>query len=123
MRSRSIGLVIRGPFFGARIIRERPPLAMVAYRSFLEVQVSRQQIGATDNSRKIQRCGIQKVASGAGERRERGLLIEHIVDDQTNLEGLAHIIADGRIDEPPMAYREVVLRELGVEVVEIHRAD
>src|ERR1700734_4184073 len=93
------------------------------HHSFLEMHFSRQLVGAPDDAREIQRCGVQEVAAGAGQRREWRLPIEDIVDDQANLEVFAHVITHGRIDDPPVTYGHVVPRVVGEGVVEIHCAD
>src|ERR1700724_3220374 len=87
--------------------------------SGLKVIRGRQQVCPPDDTGPVQRGRAREVTSDAGQRREWWFLVRDVVNDQPRLEGLGELIADGRIDEPPVAHAQDVLRVGLVLIVEI----
>src|ERR1700722_12459733 len=78
-----------------------PPLALPVFpRCPLEVKVGGQQVCATNDAREVQAGRGSEIASGAGQRRERRLLVEHVIDDEPNRKCFRHVVGHRRIDEP-----------------------
>src|ERR1700691_5786915 len=65
---------------------------------------------ASENPRKVRRGRRRVVAAGRGERRERRLLVEHVVDYEANLELRVKFHTERGIDEPPRAHGQNILR-------------
>ena len=73
--------------------------------------------------REVLRGRHREIALRAGHRRERRLLVEHVVDDQVHVERLGHVVAQRAVEHPPRIDPEDVLGGRRVEIVELRAAD
>src|SRR6202047_1054134 len=99
--------------------RNAPASVGAVADSGLKVRRVRQQVGPPDDTGPVQRGRAREVTSDAGQRREWWFLVRDVVNDQPHLEGPGELIADRRIDEPPVAHARDVLAGGRVLIVEI----